>query len=74
MFGQTDLQIFNGTDIEDSYYQQVILSSCASVSRFYRVDFVLMDVNTWPHRTLAVEMLLESACINKREWSASLQH
>ncbi|GFX26380.1 retrovirus-related Pol polyprotein from transposon TNT 1-94 [Trichonephila clavipes] len=35
-------------------------------------DFIFMDDNAWPHRTLVVQELLESEDINRMDWPACL--
>ncbi|GFX34518.1 transposable element Tcb2 transposase [Trichonephila clavipes] len=45
-------------------------SPCASVPSAIGPGFIFMDVNARPHRTLAVEELLESEDITQMDWRA----
>ncbi|GFX73667.1 transposable element Tcb2 transposase [Trichonephila clavipes] len=45
-------------------------SPCASVPSAIGPDFIFMDDNARPHRTLAVEELLESEDITRMDWPA----
>ncbi|GFT82300.1 transposable element Tcb2 transposase [Trichonephila clavipes] len=69
--GQTELHIFDrGSVIGDRYCEEVFLPHV----RLFRVaigpDFIFMDDNARPHRTLAVEELLESEDITRMDWPA----
>ncbi|GFY36847.1 transposable element Tcb2 transposase [Trichonephila clavipes] len=69
--GRTELHIFDrGSETGDRYCEEVLLPH----GRLFRVaigpDFIFMDENARPHRTLAVEELLESEDITRMDWPA----
>ncbi|GFV90824.1 transposable element Tcb2 transposase [Trichonephila clavipes] len=59
--GQTELHIFDrGSVIGDRYCEEVLLPHVRLFRGAIGPDFIFMDGNARPHRTLAVEELLES--------------
>ncbi|GFX51973.1 transposable element Tc3 transposase [Trichonephila clavipes] len=69
--GRTELQIFNrGSVIGDRYCEEVLLSHVRLFRGAIGPDFIFMDDITRPHRTLAVEELLESEDITRMDWPA----
>ena len=58
--GRTDLNIFDtGSVTGDRYCQEVIISHKGLFRGAIGADFLLMAVNARPHRTHAVQQLLE---------------
>ncbi|GFV75765.1 transposable element Tcb2 transposase [Trichonephila clavipes] len=69
--GRTELQIFDrGSVIGDRYCEEVLLSHVRLFRGANGRHFIFMDDNARPHRTLAVEELLESEDITQMEWPA----
>ncbi|GFT16605.1 transposable element Tcb2 transposase [Trichonephila clavipes] len=69
--GQTELQIFDrGSVIGDRYCEEVLLPHVRLFRGAIFPDFLFMDDNARPHRTLAVEELLESEDITRMDWPA----
>ncbi|GFW10408.1 transposable element Tcb2 transposase [Trichonephila clavipes] len=69
--GRTELHIFDrGSVIEDRYCKEVLLPHVRLFRGAIGPDFIFMDDNTRPHRTLAVEELLESEDISRMDWPA----
>ncbi|GFV90290.1 transposable element Tcb2 transposase [Trichonephila clavipes] len=59
--GQTELHIFNrGSIIGDRYCEEILLPHVPLFRCAIGPEFIFMDDNARPHRTLAVEELLES--------------
>ncbi|GFW46673.1 transposable element Tcb2 transposase [Trichonephila clavipes] len=66
---QTDLHIFDrGFVIGDRYYEKVLLPYVRLFRGAIGPDFILMDDNARPHRTLAIEELLRSDDIIQMDW------
>lgn len=71
MNGRTELPIFDrGSVTGDLYCDEVILPHVRLFRGAIGSDFVFMDGNTRPHRTHAVEELLESEDIHRMDWPA----
>ncbi|GFW38860.1 transposable element Tc1 transposase [Trichonephila clavipes] len=69
--GRTELHIFDrGSVIGDRYCEEVLLPHVRLFRGAIGPDFIFMDGNTRPHRTLAVEELLESEDITRMDWPA----
>ncbi|GFV76092.1 transposable element Tcb2 transposase [Trichonephila clavipes] len=69
--GQTELHIFDrGSVIGDRYCEEVLLPHVRLFRGAIGPDFIFMDDNARPHRTLAVEELLESEDITRMNWPA----
>ncbi|GFU54767.1 transposable element Tc1 transposase [Trichonephila clavipes] len=69
--GRTELHIFDrGSVIGDRYYEEVLLPHVRLFLGAIGPDFIFMDTNARPHRTLAVEELLESEDITRMDWPA----
>ncbi|GFW15792.1 transposable element Tc3 transposase [Trichonephila clavipes] len=69
--GRTELHIFDrGSVIGDRYCEEVLLPHVRLFRGAIGPDFIFMDDNAWPHRTLAVEELLESEDITRMDWPA----
>ncbi|GFV74140.1 transposable element Tcb2 transposase [Trichonephila clavipes] len=69
--GRTELHIFDrGSVIEDRYCEEVILPNVCLFRGAIGPVFLIMDDNARPHRTLAVEELLESEDITRMDWPA----
>ncbi|GFT07653.1 transposable element Tcb2 transposase [Trichonephila clavipes] len=69
--GRTELHIFDrGSVIEDRYCEEVLLPHVRLFRGAIGPDFIFMDDNTRPHRTLVVEELLESEDITRMDWPA----
>ncbi|GFU88414.1 transposable element Tcb2 transposase [Trichonephila clavipes] len=67
--GRTELHIFDrGSVIGDSYCEEVLLPHLFRGA--IAPDFIFMDDNARPHRTLAVEELLESEDVTRMDWPA----
>ncbi|GFX08914.1 retrovirus-related Pol polyprotein from transposon 17.6 [Trichonephila clavipes] len=68
--GRTELHIFDrGSVIGDRYCEEVLLSHVRLFRGAIGPDFIFMDGNAQPHRTLAVEELLERD-ITRMDWPA----
>ncbi|GFU23955.1 transposable element Tc3 transposase [Trichonephila clavipes] len=69
--GRTELHIFDrGSVIRDHYCEEVLLPHVRLFRGAIGPDFIFMDDNARPHRTLAVEELLESEDITRMDWPA----
>lgn len=69
--GRTDLHIFDtGSVTGDRYCQEVILPHVRLFRGAIGADFLFMDDNARPHRTHAVQQLLESEDITRLDWPA----
>ncbi|GFY04143.1 transposable element Tcb2 transposase [Trichonephila clavipes] len=69
--GRTELHIFDrGSVTGDRYYDEVLLLHVRLFRGAIGTDFIFMDDNARPHRTLAVEELLESKYITRMDWPA----
>ncbi|GFS77977.1 transposable element Tcb2 transposase [Trichonephila clavipes] len=69
--GRTELNIFyTGSVIGDRYCEEVLLPHVRLFRGVIGPDFIFMDDNARPHRTLAVEELLESEDIIRMDWPA----
>ncbi|GFW63499.1 transposable element Tcb2 transposase [Trichonephila clavipes] len=69
--GQTELHIFDrGSVIGDRYCEEVPLHHALLFRDAIGPDFIFMDDNARPHRTLAVEELLESEDITRMDCPA----
>ncbi|GFX59916.1 transposable element Tcb2 transposase [Trichonephila clavipes] len=69
--GRTELHIFDrGFVTGDRYYEEVLLPHVCLFRGAIGQVFIFMDDNARPHRTLAVEELLESEDITRMDWSA----
>ncbi|GFX59963.1 transposable element Tcb2 transposase [Trichonephila clavipes] len=67
--GRTELHIFDrGSVIGDRYCEEVLLPHVRLFRGAIGPDFIFMDGNARPHRTLAVEELLESEDITRMDW------
>ncbi|GFU66925.1 transposable element Tcb2 transposase [Trichonephila clavipes] len=66
--GRTELHIFDrGSVIGDRYCEEVLLPHVRLFRGAIGPDFIFMDDNARPHRTLAVEELLESEDITRMD-------
>ncbi|GFT13590.1 transposable element Tcb2 transposase [Trichonephila clavipes] len=73
--GRTELHIFDrGSVIGDRYCEEVLLPHMRLFRGAIGPDFIFMDDNARPHRTLAVEELLESEDITRMDWPAYSLH
>ncbi|GFS70842.1 transposable element Tcb2 transposase [Trichonephila clavipes] len=71
LFGRTELHIFDrGSVIGDRYCEEVLLPHVRLFQGTIGPDIIFMDDNPRPHRTLAVEELLEREDINRMLWPA----
>ncbi|GFY09068.1 transposable element Tcb2 transposase [Trichonephila clavipes] len=69
--GRTELRIFDrGSVIGDRYCEEVLLPHVRLFRGAIGPGFIFMDDNARPHRTLAVEELLESEDITRMDWPA----
>ncbi|GFU54753.1 transposable element Tcb1 transposase [Trichonephila clavipes] len=69
--GRTELHIFDrGFVTGDRYYEEVLLPHVRLFRGAIGRDFILMDDNARPYRTLAVEELLRSDDITRMDWPA----
>ncbi|GFX25744.1 transposable element Tc3 transposase [Trichonephila clavipes] len=69
--GRTELHIFHrGLVTGDRYCEEVLLPHVRLFRGAIVLDFIFMDDNARPHRTLAVEELLESEDITRIDWPA----
>ncbi|GFY36777.1 transposable element Tcb2 transposase [Trichonephila clavipes] len=69
--GKTKLQIFDrGSVTGHRYCEEVLLPHVRLFRGAIGPDFIFMDDNARPHRTLAVEELLESEDITRMDWPA----
>ncbi|GFW18680.1 transposable element Tc3 transposase [Trichonephila clavipes] len=69
--GRTGLHIFDrGSVIGDCYCEKVLLPHVRLFRGVIDPDFIFIDDNARPHRTLAVEELLESEDITRMDWPA----
>ncbi|GFV49779.1 transposable element Tcb2 transposase [Trichonephila clavipes] len=69
--GRTELHFFDrGSVIGDRYCEEVLLNHVRLFRGAISPDFIFMDDNARPHRTLAVEELLESEDITRMNWPA----
>ncbi|GFW81925.1 transposable element Tcb2 transposase [Trichonephila clavipes] len=69
--GRTELHIFDrGSVIGDRYCEEVLLPHVRLLRGVIGPDFIFMDGNARPHRTLAFEELLESEDITRIDWPA----
>ncbi|GFY26986.1 transposable element Tcb2 transposase [Trichonephila clavipes] len=57
-----------GSVIGDRYCEEVLLPHVRLVRATIGPDFIFMENNARPHRTLAVEELLESEDITRMDW------
>ncbi|GFT57814.1 transposable element Tcb2 transposase [Trichonephila clavipes] len=69
--GRTEFHIFDrGSVIGDLYCEEVLLPHVRLFRGAIGPDFIFMDDNARPHRTLAFEELLESENITRMDWTA----
>ncbi|GFV71378.1 transposable element Tc3 transposase [Trichonephila clavipes] len=69
--GQTELHIFDrGSVTGDRYCEEILLPHVRLFRGAIDRDFIFMDDNARPHRTLAVEELLERENITRMDWPA----
>ncbi|GFW75242.1 transposable element Tcb2 transposase [Trichonephila clavipes] len=69
--GRTELHIFGRGSVNgDRYCEEVLLPRVRLFRGSIGPDFIFMDDNARPHRTLAVEELLESEDITRMDWPA----
>ncbi|GFW35311.1 transposable element Tc3 transposase [Trichonephila clavipes] len=69
--GRTELHIFDRRSvIGDRYCEEVLLPYVCLFRGVIGPDFIFMDDNARPHRTLAVEELLEIEDITQKDWIA----
>ncbi|GFX05505.1 transposable element Tcb2 transposase [Trichonephila clavipes] len=69
--GRTEVHIFDRWSvIGDRYCEEVLLPHVRLFRGAIGLDFIFMDDNARPHRTLAVEELLESEDITRMDWPA----
>ncbi|GFX66814.1 transposable element Tcb2 transposase [Trichonephila clavipes] len=69
--GRTEIHIFDrGSVTGDRYCEEVLLAHVRLFRGAIGPDFIFMDDNARPHRTLAVEELLESEDITRMDWPA----
>ncbi|GFV94523.1 transposable element Tcb1 transposase [Trichonephila clavipes] len=67
--GRAELHILDRGSVNgDRYCDEVLLPHVRRFRGAIGPDFIFMDVNTWPHQTLAVEELLESEHITLMDW------
>ncbi|GFX08044.1 transposable element Tcb2 transposase [Trichonephila clavipes] len=62
--------LFTGSVTGDRYCEEVFLPHVCLLRGAIGPDFTFMDDNARPHRTLAVEALLESENITRMDWPA----
>ncbi|GFW91883.1 transposable element Tcb2 transposase [Trichonephila clavipes] len=68
---RTEHHIFDrGSVTGDRYCEEVLLPHVRLFRCAIGTDFIFMDANARPHRTLAVEELLESEDITRLDWPA----
>ncbi|KFM67690.1 Transposable element Tc1 transposase, partial [Stegodyphus mimosarum] len=68
---RTELHVFDRVSVTgDRYCEKVLLSHVCLFRGAIGPDLILMDDNARPHRTLAVEELLESEDITRMDWPA----
>ncbi|GFU53873.1 transposable element Tcb2 transposase [Trichonephila clavipes] len=65
-----DTVLYKGSVIGDRYCEEVLLPHVHLFRGTIGPDFIFMDDNARPHRTLAVEELLESEDITRMDWIA----
>ncbi|GFU56480.1 transposable element Tcb2 transposase [Trichonephila clavipes] len=69
--GQTELHIFDTVSVTgDRYCEEILLPHVRLFRGAIGPDFIFMDDNARPHRTPAVEELLESEDITRMDWPA----
>ncbi|GFS82509.1 transposable element Tcb1 transposase [Trichonephila clavipes] len=69
--GRTELHIFDTVSVNmDRYCEEILLPHVRLFRGAIGPDFIFMDDNARPHRTLAVEELLESEDITRMDWPA----
>ncbi|GFW09865.1 transposable element Tcb2 transposase [Trichonephila clavipes] len=69
--GRTELHLFDrGPVTGDHYCEEVLLPHVRLFRGAIGADFIFMDGNARPHRTLAVEELLEGEDITRMDWPA----
>ncbi|GFT80643.1 transposable element Tcb2 transposase [Trichonephila clavipes] len=69
--GRNEPHIFDrGSVIGDRYCEEVLLPHVRLFRGAIDPDFIFMDDNARPHRTFAVEELLESEDITRMDWPA----
>ncbi|GFV12944.1 transposable element Tcb2 transposase [Trichonephila clavipes] len=69
--GRTELHIFDrGSGTGDRYCEEVLLPNVRLFRGAIGPDFIFMDDNARPHRTLAFEELLQSEDITRMDWPA----
>ncbi|GFT11489.1 transposable element Tc1 transposase [Trichonephila clavipes] len=69
--GQTELHIFDRESVTgDRYSEEVLFPQLRLFRGAIGPDFIFMDDNAQPLRTLAVEELLESEDITRMDWPA----
>ncbi|GFV02315.1 transposable element Tc1 transposase [Trichonephila clavipes] len=69
--GRTEFHIFDrGSVIGDRYCEEVFLPHVRLFRGAIGPDFTCKDKNARPHRTIAVEELLESEDITRMDWTA----
>ncbi|GFW73689.1 transposable element Tcb2 transposase [Trichonephila clavipes] len=69
--GRTKLHIFDrGSVTRDGYFEEVLFPHVRLFRGAIGPDFIFMDDNARPHRTLAVEEQLESEDITRMDWPA----
>ncbi|GFX83075.1 transposable element Tcb2 transposase [Trichonephila clavipes] len=67
--GRTELHIFDRGSVTGNHYcEEVLLPHVRLFRGAIGPDFIFMDANARPHRTLAVEELLESEVITRMDW------
>ncbi|GFV38336.1 transposable element Tcb1 transposase [Trichonephila clavipes] len=70
--GRIELHIFDkGTVIGNRYCEEVLLPHVRLFLGANGPDFSFMDDNAQPHRSLAVQELLESEDITRMDWTAT---
>ncbi|GFU87420.1 transposable element Tcb2 transposase [Trichonephila clavipes] len=69
--GRTELPIFDRVSVTGNRYcEEVLLPHVRLFRGANGPDFIFMDDNAQPHRSLAVEKLLESEYITRMDWPA----
>ncbi|GFW44483.1 transposable element Tcb2 transposase [Trichonephila clavipes] len=69
--GRTELHIFDrGSVTGERYYDEVLLLHVRLFRSAIGPDFIFMADNARPHRTLAIEELLENEDITRMDWPA----
>ncbi|KFM65274.1 Transposable element Tcb2 transposase, partial [Stegodyphus mimosarum] len=67
--GRTELHVFDrGSVTGDRYCEEILLPHVRLFRGAIGPDLIFMDDNARPHRTLAVEELLESEDITRMDW------